>query len=99
MDDHRYAGRPLLRLLDCYVLALIGHLDPGMEAQVAAIVGRNLGGDHDWKTTVRRAAGLPADMDRRIVELWARQPKGVDPMAFMIAVSDESFLPLIHPVD
>jgi len=40
MDDQnqRYEGRPLLRLLDCYILALTGNLHSEMEEKVAQTV-------------------------------------------------------------
>ncbi len=93
----RYAGRPLLRLLDSYVLALTGNLDPDTEAKVARVVDAMFGGGPDWKATLRTAVNLPADMDSRIEDLWRSQPKGFDPYAFTVAVSDENFLPLIDP--
>jgi hypothetical protein len=31
--------------------------------------------------------------------LWERQLKGVDPLAFMVAVSDENFLSMIDPIE
>jgi hypothetical protein len=95
MQDDRYARRPLLRLLDCYVLALTGHLDPQMESKVAAYVRRQFGGN-DWRATLRQTVQLPVDMDDRIRSLWQRQPSGVDPLEFALAVSDENFLPMLE---
>lgn len=95
MDESRYAGRPLLRILDCYVLAVTGNLAPEMELKVADVVGRTFGGERDWKASVRRAINLPLDMDDRIRALWRSQPLGTDPVAFASAVSDENFAPML----
>lgn len=70
MNEQRYAGRPLLRLLDCYVLALTGHLAPEMEAKVTEFVRRTFAGEADWKATLRKEVNLPEDMDERIRALW-----------------------------
>ena len=88
----------MLRLLDCYVLALTGHLEPAMEAKVGALVRRTFGGGSDWKGTLRRTVDLPADPDEKIRALWRAQPADNDSLAFAIAVSDENFVPLIDPL-
>lgn len=92
--SRRYQGKPLLRLLDCYVLSLTGHLDPAMEAKVARFVAKELGGT-DWRSSLRQVVKLPPDMDERVDKLWKSQPPGTDPLAFALAVSDENFAPMI----
>jgi hypothetical protein len=96
-DERRYVGRPLLRLLDCYVLALTGNLDPEMESKVANTVQGLSGGGSDWKGTLRRIIKMPDNMDERIKAFWRSQPVGTDPLEFAVAVSDENFLPMIDP--
>jgi hypothetical protein len=93
----RYKGRPLLRLLDCYVLALTGNLEPEIETKVAEIVESTFGGGPDWKVTLRHATRLPDDMDERIRSLWRAQALGTDPVTFALAVSDDNFLQMIDP--
>jgi hypothetical protein len=95
-NNQRYQGKPLLRLLDSYVLALTGHLDREMEAKVAGLVKKKFGGS-DWRSTLRKETKLPADMDKRIRDLWSSQPPGTDPLAFAVAVSDENFASMIDP--
>jgi hypothetical protein len=99
MDDQNqgYEGRPLLRLLDCYVLALTGNLHPEMEEKVAQTVRATFGGGPDWKATLREAVKLPSNMDDRVRALWRSQPVGTDPLAFALAVSNDNFLPMIDP--
>ena len=75
-SDPRYKGRPLLALLDAHALSLIGAMSSGDEQMKAKVVQQRLGSDDDWKVAVRRSAGLPEDMDSRIVTLWHSQPAG-----------------------
>jgi hypothetical protein len=91
----RYEGRPLLRLLDCYVLALTGNLGTEMEKKVAQTVRATFGGGPDWKATLSEVVKLPPNMDERIRALWRSQPAGTDPLEFALAVSDDNFLPMI----
>ena len=97
-SDPRYKGRPLLRFLDAYVLAVIGQLSRTDERLIADAVDRALGQSPDWKVTVRRAAGLPEDFDQRIRAAWDRQPDGVGTIAFVLAISNENVAPFIDPV-
>jgi hypothetical protein len=94
----RYKGRPLLRLLDAYALAVIGQLSAEDEPTIAAAADRSFGPTADWKVAVRRGAGLPEDMDDQIRELWNRQPPGTNTIAFVLAISEANFAPLIDQV-
>jgi hypothetical protein len=87
----------LLFLLEAYALATVGAMAPDDEKQIAIVVREVLGPGTSWKETVKRSAGLPADMDKRILSLWQTQPNGVSAVAFVTAVSDENFAPLIDP--
>lgn len=99
VDPTRYTGRPLLILLDNYILSVIGCLEPDREAEVGALVVQTFGGGLDWRATLRAQVHLPETLDARIRSMWKQQPKGADPMAFMVAVSDANFLPMIDPID
>ena len=94
----RYRGRPLLRLLDAYALAVIGQLSAADEPLVAADVHRTLAPEGDWKMLVRRAAALPEDFDDRLRKLWDQQPTGTSTIAFVLAVSDANFAPFTDPI-
>jgi hypothetical protein len=93
----RYKGRPLLRLLDCYVLAVIGYLEPQMETQVAELVARYWGRTGDWKETLITGVGLPGTMTQSIADLWREQSAGTDPLRFALQVSNDNFVELIDP--
>lgn len=64
MSD-RYKTRPLLRLLECYALAIVGALDPSTES-AAAVAVRVTYGDGDWKEVLLRTLKLPASIDEDI---------------------------------
>lgn len=97
-SDPRYNGRPLLRVLDAYALAVIGELSAKDEPTIAAAARQALGETLDWKVAVRRAAGLPEDFDERLRKLWDQQPAGTSTIAFVLAVSDANFAPVIDPI-
>lgn len=94
----RYEGKPLLRFLDAYALATIGQLSTQDEPIIARAVEHALGKTSDWKVAVRHAAGLSEDFDERLRKLWDAQPAGTSTIAFVLAVSDANFVPLIDPV-
>jgi len=77
---------------------VIGELSRSDERLIADTVDRALGPSPDWKVTVRRAAGLPEDFDVRIRAAWDGQRDGVGTVAFVLAISNENFAPLIDPV-
>jgi hypothetical protein len=52
-EPGRYAGRPLLIVLENYVLDCIGEMPPDKQALVRSVVQRVWGGGDDWKATVR----------------------------------------------
>ena len=99
VPESRYSGRPLLRLLDCYVLALVDSLDPEMEARVSRTVRRLFPSDSNdrnknWMRTLESAVQLPDGFAARVRTLWKNQPAGVDPVEFAIAISDANFVRL-----
>jgi hypothetical protein len=49
-SNDRYNGRPLLILLENYVLSAIGSLPPDTELLAAAATQRVFGGSDDWRS-------------------------------------------------
>jgi hypothetical protein len=98
----RYAGKPLLLILDNYVLSCIGHLTADKDDKLRTIVQQAFGGGSDWKQTVRAVLHLEDVLDDRLRRMWmtnqerARQA-GVTPSAelFARAVVDENFAHLL----
>ena len=98
----RYEGRPLLILLENYVLAAIGELPADRSAGVGAMGRKRWGGDEDWRRPLRRELDLEDSLDEGLRTLWARNQaiateNGVElsPVEFARLVADENFGPLV----
>jgi hypothetical protein len=71
----RYAGKPFLRILECYVLNCIGRLDPQDDRQLRAIEPklRNVYKiEGDWTSIVRGVMGFQPAVDDFIKDSWIR---------------------------
>ncbi|HKQ14177.1 MAG TPA: hypothetical protein VJT80_12150 [Steroidobacteraceae bacterium] len=97
----RYAGKPFLRLLECYVLDAIGHLDPG-QRQVLERMQPKLASTYEtsgtWVEIVARQMDFPDSLPAQIAGLWkknvdAAAARGVpiDPNEFACALVDDNF--------
>lgn len=96
----RYAGKPLLIVLDNYILECLGKLPADKRAGIAAIVRKTFGGGEDWQKTVRNKLKLDDSLDQTIRQAWAKfqvDYPGVDPVSFAFAFSDRYFVPLVEP--
>jgi hypothetical protein len=101
-EPERYQGRPLLIVLESYVLAAIGELPSGKDRALAKVVQRVFGGGEDWMLTVRQRLELPDTLDEELRRLWARNRRvardgGVEllPVQFAKMVADENFASLL----
>ena len=104
-DQDRYQGRPLLLILDNYVLDCIGHLSEEFCAGMAKVVSHVFEGSDDWKATVRRELRFEDAMDAHLLELWERNQElarehgeHLAPLDFARAVVDKNFAPMIDPI-
>ena len=74
MPNPRYDGKPLLRLLELYVLWVIGEL-PISEARTLEAMTPKLqktyGASGNWHDVVASAVQIPDDMPATIRRLWA----------------------------
>lgn len=100
----RYNGRPLLILLENYVLSAIGNLTPDKEQLAASATQRVFGGDADWRSTLRGTLHLGDSLDESLRQMWATnqqraQQAGVTlaPEEFARMVADQNFAHLIEP--
>jgi hypothetical protein len=75
VSNPRYDGKPLLRLLELYVLKAIDELSPA-ELQALERMAPKLraiyGGNGEWHAAVAAAVDAPTDMPVVIREMWAR---------------------------
>jgi hypothetical protein len=75
MKTNRYAGKPLVRLLECYGLKAIGQLATEDEARLSAMepqlrkVYRHNG---SWVHIVSSALDFPNNMPETIEQIWRR---------------------------
>ncbi|HVH20642.1 MAG TPA: hypothetical protein VNF72_20290 [Myxococcota bacterium] len=101
-EPERYAGRPLLIVLENYVLDCIGELQPEKQELARSVVQRVWGGGNDWKATVRAQLHLEPSMDEALRGMWSRNQaiaeqrnQPLHPIQFARMVVDENFASLI----
>lgn len=95
----RYAGRPLLLILDNYVADCIGALAAEKQAGLGALVKKAFGGGDDWKKTIRETLKLHDSIDDSIRRAWAEFKKDnptTSPFVFAAAFSDRHFVPMME---
>jgi hypothetical protein len=71
----RYDGQPLLRLLELYVLWVIGELSQESEdglKKMAPKLQSIYGGDGQWHDAIAQAMHMPEGMPAAIRDMWAR---------------------------
>jgi len=98
----RYAGKPLLILLENYVLDCIGALSADKQTSIRQIVERTYGAGPDWKHTLRTTLHLGDTLDDHLREMWTRNQEiaknaahSLSPEDFARMVVDQNFAPLI----
>lgn len=98
----RYEDRPFLKLLDCYVLRLIGQLDEAqedalrsIEPQLAGVYGREM----PWFEVVSNQMQFSEEIDASIRQVWVaaqmkavQQDMQIDPAEFTRQFVDTNFL-------
>jgi hypothetical protein len=101
-EPGRYEGRPLLIVLENYVLDCIGALEVSSQNAMCSAVQRVFKGDDDWHETLRRQLHLPHDLDDQLRQIWQRNSavavergETLLPVQFAKMVADEHFVPLI----
>jgi len=97
-EGKRYAGKPLLRLLECYVLHAIGALRTIEQSRLEAVtpgLRRAYNRQGSWLEIVAAEMELPPALPQAIRDAWqrnqslaARQSLALDPQAFAEAFVD-----------
>src|SRR5262249_14410700 len=97
-EPERYQGRPLVLVLENYVLDCIGELAPERAEKVAAVVQQVFGGDGDWKQTIRTQLRIADSLDHSLREMWVRNQEiarenayDLHPVQFAKMVVDKNF--------
>jgi hypothetical protein len=101
-DPARYQGRPLVIVLENYILDCIGKLPPESSVELARLMQQGLGGGADWKQTIRDMLQLDAKLDQELRDLWTRnealareQGQELHPVQFARMVVDENFAAVV----
>jgi hypothetical protein len=69
----RYQGKPLLRLIELYIIDAIGALTPNDAKNLEAMTPKLLqiyGATGDWRSAVAKAMHFPESMPEDIRKLW-----------------------------
>jgi hypothetical protein len=73
--NSRYQGKPLLRLIELYVIDAVGALTPeddkGLEAMTPKL-NQTYGTDDDWRAAIAKAMAFPESLPETIRNLWTR---------------------------
>jgi hypothetical protein len=103
VEPERYRGKPLLIVMENYVLHCIGELPDDKEPILLAVVQRVFGGDADWKRTVRAQLHLPDSIDDSIRAMWMRNQTiaannnmSLSPIQFAKMFADTNFAPNLY---
>jgi hypothetical protein len=102
-ENARYAGRPLVRLLDAYVLAAIGELDDRSSEQLYKMTPRlqaTFKCSGAWDEIVASVMHFPSNMPELIRQSWVKNSalaaangETLLPVDFMLMFVDANFLP------
>lgn len=102
MSNSRYSGKPLLRLLECYVLNSINQLPveqssvlKGMEPKLAQLYGVK----GSWDTIIATVMSFPVSMPELIKDSWRKNEKiaadarvALTPQQFAEMFVDQNFI-------
>ena len=71
----RYDGKPLLRLIELYVIDAVGALTPEQERNLDAMspkLCQLYGTTGDWRAAIAKAMAFPETMPESIREMWSK---------------------------
>lgn len=98
LETPRYKGKPLLLLLENYVLDCIGCLPPDRQEKTSTAIRRIYGGGEDWKGTLRGVLELNDTVDETLRQMWRKNQQIareanvlLQPHEFAMMVVDENF--------
>lgn len=75
IDPERYTGKPLLRLLELYVIWAVGKLsdeDASRLQGMAPKLTEMYGGDGTWQSALATTMQMPENLPELIREMWAK---------------------------
>ena len=102
LEPARYEGRPLILILDNYILDCIGELPSDKQTLITTIVQKVFGGGTDWKKTVREVLQMSESIEADIRSLWiqnreiaAKNKAELHPVQFAKMIVDDNFAEFI----
>jgi hypothetical protein len=100
-SNSRYDGKPLLKLLELYVLKAIGELSQDDEDRLNAMAPKlqaTFGGGGQWHEAIEGAVRMDADTPQQLRDLWTRNLEiarannvKLTPQQFAEMVADSNF--------
>ncbi|MEN3951234.1 hypothetical protein [Iodidimonas sp. SYSU 1G8] len=100
-SNPRYDGKPLLRLLELYVLRAIGELSQSEQQaleRMAPKLQSIYGGNGEWHEAIAASVHMPPDMPIAIRDMWVRNLEiarangaTLAPQTFAEMVVDDNF--------
>ena len=101
-EPERYEGRPLLIILEKYVLDCIGELAPEEQKGTASVVQQVFGGGEDWKKTMREVLHMEEALDKNLRQMWEQNKivaqvtgEELHPVQYAKMIVDDNFAHLI----
>ena len=98
----RYEGKPLLTILEYYVLSSIDRLTAEREAELRTLTQQIYGGDSNWRATLQTHFQILDSMDRELRQMWLTHQNlawdarvNLVPEDFARVVVDQNFAHLI----
>ena len=73
MKNPRYDGKPMLRLLECYVLKCIGQLSPDQESKLVEMepgLSQTFGGEGSWFDMISRKMDFAPELSQHLQNMW-----------------------------
>ncbi|MCA9554448.1 MAG: hypothetical protein KC933_30720 [Myxococcales bacterium] len=106
MSDGMIAKKPVVLLLENYILDRIGALNQADEITTQVLVEKAFGERKDWRGRLQEEFGLTPALDAQLKAMWKQaqglaQQKGssVSPREFAEVLVEENFADLVHMVD
>ena len=106
MSEGMVAKRPVVLLLENYILDRIGALDQADELTTRVIVEKAFKERGDWRARLQEEFGLTAALDPQLKAMWKQaqglaQQKGssVSPREFAAVLVEENFTDVVAMVD
>lgn len=98
---NRYEGKPLLRLIECYVLDSISQLTDDQKSNLVEMedkLSQTFGVNGTWKEIIEKVMDFPKSLPTQIRDIWvsnlevaAKKGAQVDPNEFAMAFVDQNF--------